>query len=71
MNLKISFSLQLVIAGSLGLFIIVFLNSLAYLGLGSQAAQPFQGEWWSIWYPHYVVWAGFFLVGGTAWLIET
>lgn len=71
MDIKTSFPFQLLIGGTVGLIIIILLNCFAYLALLSPAATPFQGEWWTIWYPHYVVWSGFLLVGGATWLIET
>lgn len=71
MDIKTSFPFQLVVAGTVGLLLIILLNCFAYFGISHPAAVAFQGEWWSIWYPHYVVWSGFFMVGGVVWLIET
>lgn len=70
MDIKNSFPFQLVVAGTVGLLFIIVLNAIAYMGMGLVTAKPFHGEWWTVWHPHYVVWFGFFMVGGIAWLME-
>lgn len=69
--MKITIPKLLLLIGVLGASIVSLLNLVAYFAFGQEAAQAVQGEWWAIWFPHYVVWFGFLLIGGTAYLIET
>lgn len=59
----------LVTLGISGGLIVLCLNCFAYYLMKSPHAIAFQGQWWSVWYAHYVVWLSFTLIGGTAWFI--
>lgn len=59
----------LVVLGISGALIVLCLNCFAYYLMKSPSAVVFHGEWWTVWYAHYVVWLAFTLIGGTAYFI--
>jgi len=49
--------------GLIGLAIAVAVNLLVGLLFGTPAAQFLSGEWWTVWFPTYLVWIVFIIVG--------
>jgi hypothetical protein len=51
------------IIGLVGLAITIALNLVASLVLKKASAEYFSDQWWSSWFPSYIVWLVFIVVG--------
>ena len=51
------------IIGLTGLVIQLAINGTAWLVLKKPEAEFFAGDWWTYWFPAYVVWGVFLTVG--------
>jgi hypothetical protein len=49
--------------GLVGLAITIALNLVALLLLKKAEAEYFSDKWWSVWFPSYIVWLTFTIVG--------
>jgi hypothetical protein len=56
-------SQQLSLIGMTGLGVVLFWNILAQVFFQLPEAVFFQGDWWSVWFPNYVVWSGILSAG--------
>ena len=52
--------------GLVGLAITIALNLVALLLLKKAEAEYFSEKWWSVWFPSYIVWLTFTIIG-VAW----
>ncbi len=56
-------SQQLKLIGMTGLGVVLFWNILGLEFFHLPDAVFFQTEWWSVWFPNYIVWSGILLAG--------
>ena len=47
----------------IGLGIQILINLLAMIALKREAATFFSQEWWTVWFPGYMVWFVFLIIG--------
>lgn len=55
--------------GLTGLLITLGLNLIGDLALQQPAANPLGDQWWSSWFPLYIVWFVFLLLGGIQYIM--
>ena len=49
--------------GLIGLSVTLVLNLFGFLVLGQAAARFLTGDWWSVWFPSFIVWFGMTITG--------
>ena len=49
--------------GLIGLAIAAAINLVVSLAFAAPAARFFSGEWWTVWFPTYLVWIVFIVIG--------
>lgn len=59
---------NLFIIGLFGLSIVFIVNLFGIFALKQVAAEFFSNQWWSTWFPAYIVWLVFLIIGiGTSY----
>ena len=51
--------------GVMGLLVAIVVNCIALFVYDKSSAQAFTSEWWSAWFPSYIVWFVFLCIGAT------
>ncbi len=56
--------------GFIGLFAALATNLVALYGFEKPHAVFFSGEWWTVWFPSYVIWSSFAFMGVAMWVAD-